>query len=344
MPNPSVIPAIVDDHRDVVEQAIRDQMERSSNSLPLYRMMQYQLGWVDQQGAEEITHTTPRFYGGVCMEASRADEATRQVGPEAGAAAVELLTASLAVHEEMESAAQSADARPSVWWVWGPAQAINVGDGLHALARLAIFQLRGTDAPAELTLSAMSILDAAALRYYEGQYLELTYQERVDITEEQYLKMAEAKRGALLGAAVALGARTTGADEARVEAFRAFGECLGVASQIYDDVALIWTEGGAARDSGRVLNKSKLFPVAYALEHAAISQKRALGNIYFKRVMEPSDIPALRDVLDVLDTREKSLQRAASLADQAVALLKPARLSDAAMARWESVAAALVGR
>ena len=50
------------------------------------------------------------------------------------------------------------------------------------------------------------------------------------------------------------------------------------------------------------------------------------------------------DGLDVLDTREKSLQRAASLAEQAVALLKPARLSDAAMARWESVAAALVGR
>ena len=341
MPSPSVMPDVIQAHRPEVESALRAQIYRASNKLPLYRMIQYQLGWVDESGSDDTLLSLPRFFGGICMEAAGAGVSNR---PGCAAAAIELLTASLTVHEEMQSEGQTADARPGVWWIWGPAQAINVGDGLHALARLSLFQLRDSNSPADLTLSAIALLDSAALRYYEGQYLDLAYQERVDITEGQYISMAEAKRGALMGAAAALGAHTGGRPEIQVEAFKAFGESLGVASQIRDDIALIWPESGATRASSRILNKSKLFPVAYALEHASIGQKRALGNIYFKRIMEPEDIGTLRGVLDELGIREKANERAVSLAEQAMDALAPAGLDAEALQRWESTVNTLIGR
>ena len=104
----------------------------------------------------------------------------------------------VAVHEDLQVAEPHMEGRAAVWWVWGPAQAINVGDGLHALARLALFRVQDGGLSADRTLAAVAAMDAGALRYFEGQYMELTFQERIDVTSKQYSTMARSKRGALL--------------------------------------------------------------------------------------------------------------------------------------------------
>ncbi len=340
------LPSPLAEHQDVIESALREHIDRAAASgLPLYRMMQYHLGWVGQDGDEAPPVTAPRFYGAACLEAA-ACLSTRPRDLEAASSAgvaAELLYASVTVHEDMQSTGGEATEHPPVWWLWGPAQAINVGDGLHALARLAAFQLQERGLTAGQTLAAVGGLDAAALRYYEGQYLELTFQERVDVTEAQYLKMATAKRGSLFGGATALGAQAVGATEDQVESLRSFGERLGVAAQIAEDVALIWPRRAGTERSGRVLNKSKLYPLVHALEHSTVAQKRRLGNIYFKRVMEPSDLEGVREVLDETGSKEHAVDLARTMSNEAMQdLEQKAGLSPDALERWQAVASSQV--
>ncbi len=327
------------DHEGTVDRALRRLFDGPATSaLPLYRMMQYQLGWVSTDGTPEVGPLPERLHGALAVEAAGHDD---EIVAAAGAAA-ELLYQSVRVHEQMQTSEGPGEGRSAVWWVWGPAQAINVGDGLHALARLGAFKLQDLGLAADRTLQAVAGLDRAALRYYEGQYLDLTYQERIDVTEAQYDGMVTAKRGALLGGAVAAGAYVAGASQAVVEALRAFGESLGLAAQVREDIAELWPPAGTA-PSGRVLNKSKLLPVVYALERAEVRGKRALGEVYFKRVMEPDDVDAVRTVLDELGARDYAEAKAAKLADDALRLVESAGLSAAALGRWRQVVDALAG-
>ncbi len=344
----TTLPQPLLDRQEALEEALRAHVKDAvASDLPLYRMMEYQLGWIERDGEPAVRPPAARFHGALCLEAAasvasgsgRPLRSTREsVG--AAAAAAELMFQSVQVHEDMQSAEMRAEDHPAVWWTWGPAQAINVGDGLHALARLAVFSMGDHGEPPERVLAAVATLDGAALRHYEGQYMELTFQERVDVTEAQYLEMALAKHGSLVGGAAALGARAAGAPDETAEAFAAFGERLGVAAQIAADVEAIW---GDAPPAGMVLNKSKVYPVVHALEHASLSQKRELGGIYFKRMMEPSDLEGVRRVLDQTGAKEHARARAADEAAAAIERLESAGLGADAMERWRAIATALAG-
>ena len=342
MAYPAELPQPLLERQEALEEALRAHVtEAVTSDLPLYRMMEYQLGWIERDGEAAIRSPRPRLHGALCLEAAASVRSSGQ-GESAGAAAAaaELMFQSVQVHEDMESAEMQADDHPAVWWTWGPAQAINVGDGLHALARLAVFSMGDRGEPPERVLAAVATLDGAALRHYEGQYMELTFQERVDVTEAQYLEMALAKHGSLVGGAVALGARAAGAPDETAEAFAAFGERLGVAAQIAADTEAIW---GAAPPAGMVLNKSKIYPVVHALEHASLAQKRELGGIYFKRVMEPSDLDGVRRILDETGAREHARARAGEEAAAAIERLEGAGLGGGAMERWRAIAHTLAG-
>ena len=344
MTRPAAIPQALLDRQDAVERALREHVERSSaGALPLYRMMGYQLGWLDREGTEEMGPPPVRFHGAVCLEAA-ASARTPGAGDGAdgpAAACAELVCQSATVHEDMQIGEPQADGREAVWWVWGPAQAINVGDGLHALARLAAFRMRERGLSAERTLAAVACLDSSALKYYEGRYMELSFQERLEVSGAQFLQMAAAKRGALLGGAAALGAYAAGAGDDAVEGFRAFGEQLGVALQIAEDVEAVWGAGQGSAGAG-LLNRTKPYPAIYALEHATRQQRREIGEIYLKRVMEPDNLEGLRQVLDDAGAREHAQELAEAEAAGALGALARAGLAPEALERWRSIVDALV--
>lgn len=335
------LPPPLQQHQPVVERELRALLEeRAASKLPLYQMMQYQLGWVDSSGSPVVGPLPDRLYGALCLEAALTTGDTTAAGP--AAAAAELFYQSTAVHQDVQMGDRHTDEHPAVWWSWGPAHAINVGDGLHALARLGVFRLQAQGLSNELMLQGIRELDAAALRYYEGQFMELTYQERLDIRESDYLRMAEATRGSLVGGALALGAWAGGADGATAEAFLRWGQQMGVAAQLHEDTVEIWGPTSASGPAARLLNKSKLLPVVYALEKGTLAQKRALGEVYFKRVMEPDDVEQIRRVLDEVGAREYSQQKAQAICNEAMELLKTLSMPTQAVERWQSIADYLI--
>ncbi len=328
------------ERRAPVEEALREHVERASVSgLPLYRMMQYQLGWVDRDGLEVPHEPSQRTLGSLCVEAASLSASAPSDAAYAGAA-IELFSESVEVHEQMQTGEAGSDELPAVWWVWGPAQAINVGDGLHALARLALLQLQEKGQSPESTLATMSVLDDLALKYYEGQYIELTYQERVDITTAQYSTMVRSKRGALLGGTLALGARVAGIDDSTVKSLWDLGASVGEAAQVRADVATLWDR--SAKPEGRVLNKSKLHPVVQVLESGTLAQKREIGGIYFKRVMEAADVEHLADVLANAGARERSEERITELMAEVEGKIELISASPEARDRWTEVVEGLI--
>ncbi|MDE2838906.1 MAG: polyprenyl synthetase family protein [Chloroflexota bacterium] len=338
MPVEPVIPDSLRAHQPLVEQALHASLNLPKDpTLPLYRMMRYQLGWVDSAG-EERNADTYRLLGALCLEASASlGGDPEQCAP--SAAAIELLGESAAVHEDMQTAAQLRAGQDAVWWVWGPAQAINAGDGLYALARLSILDAPGGDAGTRLP-ATLAELDTAALEYYQGQFHDLQLQERVDVTEQQYMRMARGKYGALIGGALALGAVAAGADGATTLAFREAGVMMGVASLIATEERLFWGEG---EETGRALNKSKLYPVVAALQHGTLAQKRALGGYYFKRVMEPGDLAGIRDVLEEAGARERTRTAKDEAMRGSIVALEQTALTVLQLDSWGEIVSALTG-
>jgi geranylgeranyl diphosphate synthase type I len=113
------------------------------------------------------------------------------------AAAVELVYNFTLVHGEVQAGRVDAQDRPSIWWVWGPAQAINAGDGLHALGRAAIMRLSQRNVPADRVLKAVETLDRACLALCEGQFQDLTFRDQLMVTTHDYYDMIQRKSGAL---------------------------------------------------------------------------------------------------------------------------------------------------
>jgi geranylgeranyl pyrophosphate synthase len=161
------------------------------------------------------------------------------------AAAVEIVHTFTLVHDDLEDGATTRRGYPAVHVSDGAPIAINVGDALHALAWSIVTSL---DATPRRTLDVAKLFGRTLEHAVAGQARDLiwTRDKPMDLRLADYLDMVRGKSGALLGFAAAAPAVLTGHGGA--DRLYAFGEELGVALQILDDVASI-------RGDARVLGK-----------------------------------------------------------------------------------------
>ncbi len=283
----------------------------------LYDVLRYHLGWVDQQGQPEPGATPLHFQAAVALATC---ESLKDDFHDAlpAAASVELVYNFTMVHSDVQSGRAEAGDRPSIWWVWGPAQAINAGDGLHALGRTTIMRLAQRGVPPERVLSAVRSLDQACLTLCEGQYMDLEFQDQIMVSSAAYLDMVGRKAGALAGCAAESGALAAGASEDVCGTLRDVGRGLGSGWQIARDIEDLWGERGDGMTPSNVLNKKKSLPLIHALENGSVSVKRELGSIYMKRVLEPEDAARLIAILEEAGSRTAAEHKARELVEQAL--------------------------
>ena len=292
----------------------------------LYDVLRYHMGWIDQQGTAEDTPLPFHFQPVLALLSCEAlSGGFRDALP--GAAGVELVLNFTAVHSDVQSARSQAAERPSVWWIWGPAQAINAGDGLHALGRTTIMRLAQRGVPADRALRAVASLDRACLTLCEGQYMDLEFQNQLMVTSHAYYDMIRRKTAALAECSAELGAIAAGGDDGACETFREIGSNLAMAWQINQDVSDLWGKHGDGMTPSNVLDKKKSLPLIHALENAPVSSKRELGNIYMKRVLQPEDVSQVITILDESGSRLFALDKSRELAQQAIELVDASGLS-----------------
>jgi geranylgeranyl diphosphate synthase type I len=233
-----------------------------------YGMMQYHLGWMDERFEVISARSGKRIRPLVCLLCCEAAGGQAENALPA-AASVELVHNFSLIHDDIQDGSHYRRGRRAVWDVWGGAHAINVGDGMFVLARLALHRLVGRGFSADHQQAANLVLDHACLALCEGQYFDMTFEERLDVDLDQYLRMIRKKTATLLATACRLGAMAAGAEGEIADHYYRFGENLGLAFQIQDDILGAWgdeqvTGKSAATD---IRDKKKTLPVVYVLNH-----------------------------------------------------------------------------
>ena len=294
-----------DSYRAGVDAELRSVFDGRQGML--YDLLRYHLGWVDERGNPAGNALTPLHHCGVLAMASADAVSGAHQEAVTAAAAVELAYNFVLVHNDVQAGRIDQDnERPSIWWVWGPSQAINAGDGMHALARAMLMRMCDTGAAAETVLAGLQALDRACLTLCEGQYMDLTYQDQLMVSEADYMDMIGRKSGALAGCSARLGALASGAQSGTADALEEWGGKLGMARQVREDISDLWGRSGDGFTPANILNKKKSLPLIHALQNSDTAAKRELGSIYMKRVLEPGDTPRIVAILEEAGSREYS--------------------------------------
>jgi geranylgeranyl diphosphate synthase, type I len=205
----------------------------------LYGMLRYHLGWVDEAFEPVTLDAGKRIRPLMLLFATQAQGGDwTQALP--AAAAVELLHNFTLIHDDIEDRDETRRGRPTLWALWGIPQAINAGDALYAISYRGLISLQARDVPAQRALAALDRFTEVVISITEGQCLDLAFESQAGIEEATYLAMIGGKTAKLLGLAAELGGIIAGAPEPRLAALRAFGEALGMAFQMSDDILGLW--------------------------------------------------------------------------------------------------------
>lgn len=161
------------------------------------------------------------------------------------AVSIELVHNFTLIHDDIMDNADVRRGRPAVHKIWGQSGAILAGDTLYSKA----FQVLGmTAASPERILAAMNMLSRTCTAICEGQWLDMEFESRERVTEQEYMEMIEKKTGVLYGASAGMGAILVGASPEVVGAMDEFGRLTGIGFQLQDDVIDLMTP---ARVSGK---------------------------------------------------------------------------------------------
>ncbi|MEL6406301.1 MAG: polyprenyl synthetase family protein [Chloroflexota bacterium] len=222
--------------------------------------------------------------------------------------ALELIHNFTLIHDDIMDGDDTRRGRPTLWTRYGVAQAIDSGDGLFALGIISSLQAGLPDVSAERVLAASRYLIQACLDTVEGQALDISFEDRLDITPDEYLTMIRLKTGRFIETATHIGALLSTDDAAVVANYTEFGKYLGLAFQMQDDYLGIWGDPEVIGKSstGDIENKKKSYPITYAFTHADEPQQKRLHAIYTKDELDTDDVSVVLGVLDELDVRAKT--------------------------------------
>ena len=152
------------------------------------------------------------------------------------AAAIELLHNFTLVHDDIMDRDVFRRNVPTVHSIWGEALAILAGDLLFSKAFEALLMLEDRGINHELVVKAAKKLSWASITVAEGQALDMEFEKRSDVTEEEYFIMIEKKTAALFKTAAEIGAIIAGANEEEVYNIGEYARHMGIAFQIKDDI------------------------------------------------------------------------------------------------------------
>ena len=324
-----MLPALEDDLRATAERVAGAGYGR------VREMIGYHLGWTDS-GSGRGKRIRPLL---TLLACAAAGGRWREALP--AASSVELIHNFSLVHDDIQDRSESRRGRPTLWKRWGIAQALNTGDTIFVLARLAAGRLLENGVRVEDALAVQRTLDEACLALTLGQHLDLAFEAEPNVSEEMYLEMIAGKTAALLEAACQVGARLGGASEAERDAYRRFGRHLGLAFQILDDALGVWGEPGVTGKSAGddLAARKKSFPVVFGLAHSPEFSRRwaAASN-------DPSDLQAMAQALRAAGADERAHGLAQRHTDEALAALEEAAPAGRAGAELRALSLRLLHR
>ena len=187
------------------------------------------------------------------------------------------------VHDDVVDDAHERRGSLSINALWNSKIAVLLGDyllstGMHICVEKSRYDM-------------LEIISEAVKSMAEGELLQLQKARKLNIKEEDYYKIIISKTAALLSACTACGARSVSEDTETIQLMKDFGENIGIAFQIRDDILDYEGTGLTGKTVGNDIKEKKItLPLIHALEQSANSKKRHIINIVKNRKKTRAEI------------------------------------------------------
>jgi octaprenyl-diphosphate synthase len=196
---------------------------------------------------------------------------------------IELLHTASLVHDDVVDDAQERRGALSVNALWNSKIAVLVGD--YMLARGLLISVE------KARYDMLEIVSEAVKSMSEGELLQIQKARKLNIKEEDYYKIISMKTAAIIAACTACGARSVTGDIETILTMKDFGENIGIAFQIRDDLLDYEGNGLTGKAPGNDIKERKItLPLIYSLEQSANSRKRHILSIVKSRKKSKAEI------------------------------------------------------
>ena len=333
---------ILEEYSAYTDRQMRAVLNNRKSVGRLYDMMKYHLGWLDDGFNDCRAPRGKSLRSTMCLLACEAVAGDRQKALPA-AAAVELLHNFSLIHDDIEDGDDKRRHRDTLWKLWGIPQAINTGDAMDIVANLSLLELDGQIRP-EMMVEIMRLFNMTVIELCEGQYLDMDFQNRSEVSVDEYITMVSGKTAALIEASAAIGAMVATEDRDIINRFKTFGRKIGIGFQIRDDILGIWGDPESTGKSAKndIRNKKKSMPVLYAMEKS--KHKAELKRIYAKDKLDDADIARVFDILTDAGALEYTQGEAQRYKDEAMAQFEGLHLHKEPMGKLSAIGRFLVER
>ncbi|NND64282.1 MAG: polyprenyl synthetase family protein [Flavobacteriaceae bacterium] len=187
-----------------------------------------------------------------------------------GASIIELIHTATLVHDDVVDDSNRRRGFFSINALWKNKIAVLVGD--YLLSKGLILSIDNDD------FDLLKIISVAVREMSEGELLQIDKARSLDITEEVYFEIIRQKTATLIAACCAMGAQSVNAEAEEVENLRKFGELIGIAFQIKDDL-FDYGEEKIGKPTGIDIKEKKMtLPLIYALNNSTSKEKNWLIN------------------------------------------------------------------
>ena len=301
----------------------------NSKSLELYRIMEFQMGIsnTDELNQYEVKNDSYIAEDLIVLSKLLTGDESKALTL---AMSITLVEHFIRVHHDVQDGnTESNPGIPSVWWKWGPAHAINTGDGLHALARLSLLEMDLTKISSEDINFSVNLLDKAIMSLCEAEFMEINLQDKILFTPEECLNISYKKGAPLYGCTFAFSSLTVKDHDKDIhENFFKLGSYIGAINYIYNDYKAIMDENERNPENlGRILTKKKNLLLANAIKSGDPKTKREIGEMYMKRILTPDDIERLRKIIISTSAIEETNKSIEDFTTKSLEILEPLNIN-----------------
>ncbi len=204
------------------------------------------------------------------------------------------------LHDDIMDQAKQRRSKPSVHVKFGINAGILSGDAMLIHCYRYLYE----NYSSEVSPILVRIFTEMGIGICEGQQLDIDFEERLELSVMEYLKMIELKTSILIGSALKMGSLAGGADAKQSDFLYEFGKNLGIAFQIQDDILDVYgTQHFGKKIGGDILQKKKTFLYTKTLE-LLDNQARKDQFIHLYNSNDPDKLEKVVMIFDQLDVKD----------------------------------------
>lgn len=254
------------------------------------------------------------------------------------------------LHDDVMDNAEIRRGKPCVHVKWNENTAILSGDAMLILAYKLMsrdFITDGNIISPNAFAKALDTFNDATLGVCEGQQFDMDFEEADNVSEVQYMNMIRLKTSLLLACALKIGAQLAEADDKDAQMLYDFGEKLGLAFQLQDDLLDVYGDPKVfgKNTGGDITENKKTYMLIKVLELADIKQKEVLNHwISLKEFNRQEKINAFKQIYEMVNIKEICQQKIQSLFDEALIILNKVSVEDEKKRHLKQFALSLLNR